>query len=192
MKASALTLANLIVASLLLLTPFLVGLTASAPYDPWYDLDENGEIDIFDVVRIAGTYGTSGDSSKNVNVTNWPTSEATTVLWEHYLENYQYIESAHYNASGFGHLHISVNCIGLSGAEYAIVFVYGVIKNEADPLDYHYSMAHTTTLEEPTLIGGENTASVTIPVPAEQFAFGVLCGETTSCYVCLSFYLTWA
>lgn len=72
MKFSALTLANLVVAATLLLTPFLVGLTSSAPYDPWYDLDENGKIDIFDLVRLAGTYGTTGDPGKNVNVTNWP------------------------------------------------------------------------------------------------------------------------
>jgi hypothetical protein len=74
MKLSALTLVNLAAASVLLLTPFLIGLTASAPYDPWYDLDENGKIDIFDVVRIAGTYGTTGDPGKNVTVTNWPTN----------------------------------------------------------------------------------------------------------------------
>jgi hypothetical protein len=80
MKPSALALVNLVVATVLLLTPFLVGLTASAPYDPWYDLDENGAIDIFDVVRIAGTYGTTGDPSMNVNVTNWPTTINVTLV----------------------------------------------------------------------------------------------------------------
>jgi hypothetical protein len=74
MKFSALTLANLIVAAILLLTPFLVGLTSSAPYDPWYDLNESGKIDIFDVVMLASTYGTLGDPGKNVNVTNWPST----------------------------------------------------------------------------------------------------------------------
>jgi hypothetical protein len=68
MKFSTLTLANLGVAAALLLTPFLVGLTASAPYDPWYDLDENGAIDIFDVVRIAGTYGTTGNPGRNMTL----------------------------------------------------------------------------------------------------------------------------
>jgi hypothetical protein len=72
MKIPRLTLANLLLAAILLLTPLLVDLTSSAPYDPWYDLDENGKIDIFDVVRIASTYGTTGDPGKNVNVTNWP------------------------------------------------------------------------------------------------------------------------
>jgi len=68
MKVSALTLANLVVGAVLLLTPFFVGLTSSAPYDSWYDLDENGKINIFDVVRLAGTYGTAGDPGKNVTL----------------------------------------------------------------------------------------------------------------------------
>jgi len=37
-----------------------VGLTSSTPYDPWYDFNSNGEIDIFDIVDIAGRYGTTG------------------------------------------------------------------------------------------------------------------------------------
>ncbi|MGB9134190.1 MAG: hypothetical protein WCC63_01165 [Candidatus Bathyarchaeia archaeon] len=81
MKLSTLALVNLILATVLLFTPLLVGVTASAPYNPWYDLDENGEIDIFDVVRIAGTYGTTGDPGKNVSVTNWPPSVNVTVTY---------------------------------------------------------------------------------------------------------------
>lgn len=79
MKLSALTLANLAAASVLLLTPFLVGVTASAPYDPWSDLDADGDIDIFDLVKIAGSYATTGDPGKNVTVTNWPLVQNTNV-----------------------------------------------------------------------------------------------------------------
>jgi hypothetical protein len=79
MKLSVLTLVNLAAAATLLLTPFLVSVTSSAPYDPWNDLDENGKIDIFDVVKIASTYGTTGDSEKNVTVTNWPTRQFLNV-----------------------------------------------------------------------------------------------------------------
>ena len=39
----------------------LVGVTAQTnPYDPWADLDDDGDIDIYDIVDIAGRYGTSG------------------------------------------------------------------------------------------------------------------------------------
>lgn len=121
MKLSALTLANLVLASALLLTPFLVGLTSSARYDPWYDLDENGEIDIFDVVRIAGTYGTTGNPGKNVTlvgrtnnlaynvsttlsqggavITPWITvdgySKFTVCLYSNAVDNYYRLATAH-------------------------------------------------------------------------------------------------
>ena len=41
-------------------TVVCVGVTYSTPYDPWYDFNHNGEIDIFDIVDIAGRYGTIG------------------------------------------------------------------------------------------------------------------------------------
>jgi hypothetical protein len=96
MKFSAMTLANLAVAALLLFTPFLVGLTSSAPYDPWNDLDEDGKISIFDVVKIATTYGTTGDPAKNVTVTNWPSShydaqpQYRNLSWSNY-DSYEYL-----------------------------------------------------------------------------------------------------
>ena len=55
MKIVAILFATLFVASFL-----FVGLTSSSPYSPWYDFNGNGEIDIFDIVDIAGRYGTTG------------------------------------------------------------------------------------------------------------------------------------
>ncbi len=56
----------------LTVTLFMVLPTKSNPgigeYDAWNDLDENGVIDIFDAINFAGTFGTSGDPTKNVNV----------------------------------------------------------------------------------------------------------------------------
>ncbi len=37
-----------------------VSTTGPNGYDPWMDLDDDGDIDIFDIVKIAGAYGTSG------------------------------------------------------------------------------------------------------------------------------------
>lgn len=48
------------VLGILLASCLLVGVTASE-YDPWYDMDDDGDIDIFDIVKIAGMYGTSGE-----------------------------------------------------------------------------------------------------------------------------------
>ena len=38
----------------------LVGVTSSVEYDPWYDLNDDGDIDIFDLRKVARLYGTSG------------------------------------------------------------------------------------------------------------------------------------
>jgi len=55
MKRIAVTLAVLLIAMLM-----FVGVTSSTPYDPWYDFDDDGDIDIYDIVDIAGRYGTTG------------------------------------------------------------------------------------------------------------------------------------
>jgi len=56
MKVATLTLVTLLIASM-----FFVGITTSTvEYDPWVDLDDDGDIDMFDVVNMAGRYGTSG------------------------------------------------------------------------------------------------------------------------------------
>jgi len=45
---------------------FLIGTTTSistkgvSDYDPWCDFDDDGDIDIYDIVEIAGRYGTAG------------------------------------------------------------------------------------------------------------------------------------
>ena len=48
-------------AAILLASTFLLSATAeTSPYDPWYDFDDDGDIDIFDTVDFAGRYGTTG------------------------------------------------------------------------------------------------------------------------------------
>ena len=44
-------------------------------YDPWADINDDGKIDVKDIYYLASIYGTTGDPTKNVNVTNWPTDE---------------------------------------------------------------------------------------------------------------------
>ena len=63
MKANLLTLLNIALTTTLLTSLLLVGATSSssvAEYDPWCDLDDDGDIDIFDIVQMAGKYGTTG------------------------------------------------------------------------------------------------------------------------------------
>jgi hypothetical protein len=41
-------------------------------YNPWADYNEDGVIDIFDIVPVAVSFGSEGDSTRNVSVTNFP------------------------------------------------------------------------------------------------------------------------
>ena len=52
-------------------------------YNPWADINGDGTIDIFDIVPVAVSFGSEGDSTKNVNVTNWqtPKSEYEILHW---------------------------------------------------------------------------------------------------------------
>ena len=44
-------------------------------YDPWADMNDDGKIDIKDIAYSSRLFGTLGDPTKNVNVTNWPIDE---------------------------------------------------------------------------------------------------------------------
>jgi hypothetical protein len=47
------------------------------PYDPWWDVNGDGKIDVQDLARVSGAFATYGDPAKNVNVTNWPEDRPT-------------------------------------------------------------------------------------------------------------------
>jgi len=57
-------------------TLFMTAPTMSQmPYDPWLDTNDDGIIDIEEIYNAALAYGTMGDPTKNVNVTNFPIDE---------------------------------------------------------------------------------------------------------------------
>lgn len=60
MRNLALTLVSAALTLMLLVSPFLVGSTASVTYNPWADLNDDGDVDIFDVVLLAGHYSSIG------------------------------------------------------------------------------------------------------------------------------------
>jgi len=49
---------------------------SSGEYDPWLDYNEDGTIDVNDLYPLGQTYGSSGDPTKDVFVTNWPGMES--------------------------------------------------------------------------------------------------------------------
>ena len=66
---------------------FMVRTTRSqipGQYDPWLDITGDGKIQIDDVAWVSKAYGTTGDPTKNVNVTNWPSqaSDFQVLHWQ--------------------------------------------------------------------------------------------------------------
>jgi hypothetical protein len=49
-----------------------VGSQTTVQYDPWADINDDGKIDIKDIAYSSMRFGTVGDPTKNVSVTNWP------------------------------------------------------------------------------------------------------------------------
>ncbi len=65
----------LLVLALVFFLTATIFVVSSTGYDPWIDYDEDGTVDYDDFISLAGEYGTSGDPTRNVNVTNFPSRQ---------------------------------------------------------------------------------------------------------------------
>ena len=173
---------NILLIGLVLVSLFLVNLTASAPYDPWADLNDDGGIDIFDVVAVASRYSTTGDPEKNVTVTNWPeTITHETTVWYGELAS---LTSINYSSSGFSYLHILLQILWPGPGASCEFQVRGII------WDYSHVGSRWATAYSATMVqGSRSSLSVTIPIPSETFNFKVslISGGAN---IFLSYYLT--
>ena len=137
MKFTPSTLISVILTTILLSSLFYVGITSSqGVYDPYADYDADGDIDIYDVVPVASSYGTIGDPTRNVTVTNWPTEPEpkTIVACENYtiigelgtvllpfivdIEGYRYVSifvSFVMTGAGFTDMYCVPSCANLTG-----------------------------------------------------------------------------
>jgi hypothetical protein len=161
---------------------------SSSPYDPWADINDDGKIDMRDISYDAKLFGTLGDPTKCVNVTNWPTCCATTIWYRTPLNN-TLISSATYNTYGFGHLHVLVHIACLSQDANATVILYSNIWNENHT--NHLGMSAWTV----QFVGSSTMRNsvTTIPVPSEEFYFYAYTTSVVSnAQIYLSFYLTWS
>jgi len=181
MQISRLTIANFMIAMILLSSPFIVQLTSSATYDPWADLDGDGDIDIFDVVTMTGRYGTKGDATKNVNVTNWPRSTAVVVFDYEVLWDGAYNDSIEYDANGFRYMHILIDTVILDVGESVDIELHSSIyaSTRCDILCYTVTLTHTFY-----------ETDIVLHVPSDNFYFRADAVGKTSVAVYMSYYLT--
>jgi len=153
----------------------------SGEYDPWLDYNEDGIVDVNDLHPLGQAYGSSGDPTKNVNVTNWPVSTDTAVWYDAYLGPWDELTSGWYEADGFGQLHLLVSASLLTGSEEVELYIYGQIP----PIKG--VMVKTIVLD-----AGNFSLAITMPVPSEKFMFKVIAEATTTVdHLYLGFYLTW-
>lgn len=161
---------------------------SSLPYDPWGDINDDGKIDMKDISHDAKLFGTSGDPTKCVNVTNWPMCDATTI-WYRTMLNSTWITSATYNAYGFGHLHILLHIACLSQNANATVSLYSNIWDENHTNRIAVSAWTVQIIGSSTL----RNSVTTIPVPGEEFYFFAYTTPVeNNAQIYLSFYLTWS
>ncbi|MCK4482801.1 hypothetical protein KAU55_06205, partial [Candidatus Bathyarchaeota archaeon] len=57
-----------LVAIVIMFFSFLTSTTATRPYDPWCDINDDGKIDIKDVAGVASRYGTYGDAITKASI----------------------------------------------------------------------------------------------------------------------------
>lgn len=170
-------------AALFMILPTKSSLSNSS-YDPWVDYDSDGDVDSMDLFTLAAVYGSSGDPTKNVAVTNWPVSTPVTVWYDREVSQTRTPSSDRYNASGFCRLHLLAAAMGLGVGEELSVSIRGALWNE-EHTTFDAVEAYSFTLTSTT-----SERDVTMFVPSE-FYFQA---EATSGdgYIRLSFYLTWA
>jgi len=187
MKAKSLVAVNLVLASILLASIFLVATTTSqGEYDPWKDINDDGYIELMDFWEMSQAFGTSGDPTKNVTVTNWPVATEVSVWWFSFLDVDESEVSPLFNASGFGQLHVLAFASDLTGSETMTITIRGIIHDPG-----HTSMA---PIDASTFVltSSNTMTALTIPVPSAEFQFYAETDFASICYISLSFYLTWA
>ena len=124
-----------IVLSIVLLTSLMVnattnrnGTAAVGEYDPWKDINDDGIIDMQDIVAEILAFGTKGDITKNVNVTNFPSAKSQYEL-QHFSINFTNSGYTGFNiyCGGYSRVGVLMRPKNAIVANYSITFyLYGI------------------------------------------------------------------
>ena len=118
-------------ATLFLVLPTKSG-TNAIDYDSWVDINGDGKINMYDIGYTAQRYGASGDPTRNVNVTNWPSQQPRSSYM---------IDERDLNISW------SAGIIGAGGfSPPTVTLGYGKIFMHIAQLNWSYSTYNRTTV----------------------------------------------
>ena len=108
-------------------------------YDPWLDTNDDGLVNIVDLAKTATAFGSSGDPTKNVNVTNWPSASYTLINGTLNMSQHELSTSAFY-CGGYSRLSLMIwttsASIGVNNS--VIIYLYGLqwVSDSHLPLSY--------------------------------------------------------
>lgn len=162
-------------------TLFMTATTRSQEYDPWADLNEDGKIDILDIVGLTTIYGTTGDSTKDVTVTNWPVADQLTVFWAQTTSAW----SSDCNASGFSQIHLTWHVKYLVDPESVTLSLYSYIYGPS-------YIEESFAVQSWVIRNADAVGAATIPVPSEVFQFYISFASGTEAEAYCAYYLTYA
>jgi hypothetical protein len=185
MKINTSIIVNTILALIILSSILFVGLTSSQPsYDPWLDVTDDGYGGIDDIVSTAEHFGASGDPTKLCNITNWPTDTFTTIWWFEPVSTS--IASDWFNRTLFAHVTMMVMSVNMP-FDSLTIYIHGRFPNPSG------GASGGIQVHKVTITPSNSTASITIPIPSDQFRFAVYhSGSTDLPRIYLGFYRSWA
>ena len=146
MKISRSNLFNLSLAIIVIASVFLVNISSSGiwPYEPWWDVNADGVIDIQDVARVSGAFGTFGDSTKNVTVAGHANKLAYSISDQYIVEDGSF-STPWISVDGYSKVSISLYS-GSAINQYVLMakhtdgFVFRV--DAMDNVTFHFSKAY--------------------------------------------------
>jgi hypothetical protein len=140
MKITPSALLNIVLVTILATSLFLMVVrSATSPYDPWADTDDNGFIDIKDILYTALQYGATGDPTKPVIVQgyNWSAGSCAFNVPSESGGNLNIITAGYKQITlGFKSLnYFDVTTGFLLGSYYAYLNNFAVFKPVVDPTE---------------------------------------------------------
>lgn len=107
------------------------------PYDPWEDINDDGVINILDIVNLANSYGTTGDPTKNVVVRyNWTEGVFNFSLTPWGNVNFNI------TTGGFRKLAIGINAWSQDNHRFYVLISPMILDETVDPIVYVLESNH--------------------------------------------------